>query len=432
MKKSITTFLFLLFSVLVLAHPDQKQVEKALYNLKNVTFTLLDSPDDSMLRYQLKVRQPIDHNDESKGYFDQSVYYIHRGFDRPTVMETNGYTLSHGQTELPKYFDTNYLSVEHRFFGDSTPNDTPYQYLTLEQATGDLHQVNQLFKELYKGKWISTGISKGGQTTIFYKYFYPDDVDVAVPYVAPFNKSLQDPRIYEFLDQVGTKACRTQIQKVQTALFQNKKQILEKLFWYAKGAKLQFNYIGSLDKAFDLAVLEYDFAFWQGGNNCDELPNTKDVDALTQNLLKISNIDFFSDATIKKFASHYYQAGTQMGYYGYDITPFKKYVSFSENPSAIYMPEGTSTESFDDSLLIKVQNWLDNDANDILYVYGDIDTWSATRVTPSKKVNSKSFMVDNADHYKARVANMNPAMQKEFFEAFKNFTGLEPIKELKN
>ena len=119
-----------------------------------------------------------------------------------------------------------------------------------------------------------------------------------------------------------------------------------------------------------------------------------------------------------------------MGYYGYDITPFKKYVSFQENPSAIYMPEGTSTADFDDSLLVKVQDWLDNNANQILYIYGQIDTWSATRVTPSDKVDSKSFMVPQADHYKARVSNMDPKMQKEFFDAFQHFTGLTPIKEL--
>ncbi len=428
MKKNITTLVFLLFYVLLWAHPDQKQVEKALYNLKNVTFTALESSDDNILEYKLQVRQPIDHNDESKGYFDQSVYYVHRGFDRPTVMETNGYTLSHGQTELPKYFDTNYLSVEHRFFGDSTPKDTPYEYLDLQQATADLHQVNQLFKELYKGKWISTGISKGGQTTLFYKYFYPQDVDIAVPYVAPFNKALEDKRIYEFLDNVGSQQCRESIQKVQIALFENKQQILPKLFWYAKGAGLKFDYIGSLEKAYDLAVLEYPFAFWQGGNDCQELPQVQNLDQLTDDFLKISNINFFSDQMMKKFASHYYQAGTQMGYYGYDITPFKQYVSFTENPSAIFMPQGTTTDSFDQSLILEVQKWLDTQANDILYIYGDIDTWSATRVIPSKEVNSKAFMVEDADHYKARVSNMNPKMKKDFFDHFEKITGLKPLK----
>ena len=31
----------------------------------------------------------------------------------------------------------------------------------------------------------------------------------------------------------------------------------------------------------------------------------------------------FSDEDIQKYASHYYQAGTQMGYYGYDVSDFK-------------------------------------------------------------------------------------------------------------
>ena len=32
---------------------------------------------------------------------------------------------------------------------------------------------------------LATGISKGGQATMFYRSYFPDDVDISVPYVAP-------------------------------------------------------------------------------------------------------------------------------------------------------------------------------------------------------------------------------------------------------
>lgn len=428
MFKKLTTLVFLLITILALAHPDKKAVEQALYNLKNVTFKQLEAKDDSYLLYELKIKQPIDHNDASKGFFYQKVHFYHRGFEQPTIMETNGYDLYVRASEMVDYLQSNYLNIEHRYFGESIPEGKPWQYLTMEQVADDLHEINQLFKELYKGKWISTGISKGGQTTIYYRYFYPNDVDVSIPYVAPFNQSLEEPRIYNFLNQVGEKSCRDKIQKIQIQLFENKEAILEKLNWYAKGANLTFDYIGSLEKAFEYAVLEYSFAFWQSGHSCELIPTTDNIDELTDYFLSISNIDFFSDRDINKYASHYYQAGTQLGYYGYDITPFKKYVSFTSNPLATFMPEGTSYSSFDDKLIKKVKTWLDEKANNIIYVYGETDTWSASMVIPSKKVNSKSYVLPKKDHGQARVKNMSPNMQKDFFDTLEKMSTLKPVK----
>ncbi|EHO09128.1 putative secreted tripeptidyl aminopeptidase [Myroides odoratimimus] len=429
MFKKLITLVFLLITVLAVAHPDQKKVEQALYNLKNVTFKQLESKDDSYLLYELRVRQLVDHTDPSKGYFYQKVHFYHKDFDHPMIMETNGYDLYVRASEMVNYLQSNYLNIEHRFFGESIPEGKPWQYLTMEQVTADLHEINQLFKEIYtNNKWISTGISKGGQTSIYYKYFYPNDVDVAIPYVAPFNQALEEPRIYPFLANVGDKSCRDKIYNIQVKLFENKTQILEKLKWYAKGARLSFNYLGSLEKAFEYAVLEYSFGFWQSGHSCTTFPNTKNIDELTEHFLSVSNIDFFSDQTIKRYESHYYQSGTQLGYYGYDITPFKKYVSFTSNPLATFMPEGTTYNNFNDALIQKVKTWLENDANNIIYVYGETDTWSASMVVPSAKVNSKAYVLPKKDHGQARVKNMTPEMRTQFFSTLEKMTGLKPLK----
>ena len=106
--------------------------------------------------------------------------------------------------ELSELFDANMIFVEHRYFLESTPEPCDWQYLTAENSAEDLHAVTTAFKTLYPGKWISTGISKGGQTSLLYRVFFPDDVDVSVPYVAPLCYAREDGRHEPFLRRVGT------------------------------------------------------------------------------------------------------------------------------------------------------------------------------------------------------------------------------------
>jgi len=232
-----------------------------LFNLPNVSFTDVSKPGDPYLTYDLLVKQPIDHQHPEKGYFSQWVQLRHRGFNNPTVIETHGYQMGRARNEVEQMLNANNLGVEYRFFGKSVPDSLQWQYLTIEQATADLHAVNQLFRQIYKGKWFSTGISKGGQTTLYYKFNYPDDVDVAIPYVAPIDNNLEDTRIYTFLDTIGKPECRQKIFEFQKFLLMNEEKALEKLTWYAKGAGLKFNYTGNLGKAYEYAILEYSFSF---------------------------------------------------------------------------------------------------------------------------------------------------------------------------
>jgi len=424
----LTTLCFLFSTILLSAQADEKKLERALFDLPDLSFTKISQPGQLPMQFGLRIRQPLDHKDPSKGYFFQRVILTHRGFERPTVMNTQGYDLNYGKSELELSLEANSLNIEHRFFGESRPDSMLWQYLTLEQVTADLHHINQLFKNLYKGKWISTGISKGGQTTIFYKYFYPTDVDVWIPYVAPFNNGLEDQRIYAFLDTVGPAECRKKILDFQKYMLQNEDKALEKLKWYAKGANLSFGYLGnSLGKAYELTVLEYSFSFWQWGGNCADIPLGQSLDSCLTHLLKISDVSFFADGDMKKYASHYYQAATQMGYYGYNIAPFRKLLKhFNSNPSAVFAPKEAGAVSYDNSLNEKVDQWLKEQGNNMIYIYGGYDTWSADRITPSPRVNSKSYILPGKDHGKARIKNMDKAMQNDLKKTLEAWLGMAP------
>ena len=429
--KSILLFIFSFLVLNSWAQPDKQRLERELFNMPNISFTDATKPGDPYLTYDLMVKQPLDHQHPEKGSFYQWVQLKHKGFNNPTVVvETHGYQMGRGRNEVEQILNANNIGVEYRFFGKSVPDSLQWEYLTIEQATADLHTVNQLFKQLYKGKWFSTGISKGGQTTLFYKYFYPEDVDVAIPYVAPIDNALEDTRIYTFLDTIGTPACRQKIHNFQEFLLKNEDKVIEKLNWYAKGANLKFNYTGNIGKSYEMAVLEYSFSFWQWGRSCDSIPTNQKLDDYVGELLKTSNISFFSDNDIAQYAPHYYQA-TQTGYYSYNIAPFKKYIQhFTSNPSAIFPPKKATQNSFSHELHQNFQRWLDKKGNNILYIYGGIDTWSAARVQVSDQVNSKSFLIPRAHHGTARIKNLPDEMKAEFAGKIKEWTGLEAKTEI--
>lgn len=399
-------------------------LEMKLFNLPDVVFKKIDTPEGFEAAYELQVRQPVDHEDPSKGYFYQRAYLSHRSFDAPMVLATEGYHRpSNRLYELTDYLDANQLDVEHRYFGTSLPKDPDYKYLNLEQAAADLHRVRELFGQVYGHPWVSTGISKGGQTAIFYRYFYPDDVAASVPYVAPLNLEIKDKRIYAFLDTIGSDACRQAIRQVQLRLLKERDKVLPRLKWYAEGADYEFTYL-SLEEAFEYGVLEYPFSFWQvGASTCEEIPSAKtaDLDVVLEHFMTVTGISLFNDESMTAYASHYWQAGTEMGYYGYETDDFKGMLkALSGEPSAVFMP-GKAPLTFEPSLVRKVYDWTQTKAGEMIYINGGTDTWSATGVPPTDKVDSRWYIMPGKDHTNARIKNMSEADREQLLKTLKKW-----------
>ncbi len=409
MKKHLL-FLVLYLTSFNFVYSQAQNIENRLFNLPDVIFKKIITPDSYEFAYELKVKQPLDHFDSTKGYFYQKVFLSHKAFDRPTVINTEGYSISSNYIlELSELLRANQIVVEHRFFGESLPDSMEYKYLNLKQATADLHHINQLIKKIYPGKWVSTGISKGGATTIFYRYFYPEDVDVSVPYVAPINKALEDKRIYSFLDTVGTDECREKIKFFQTRLLENRDEVLSFLKFYSIGARLKYSYL-TYEQAFEYAVLEYPFSFWQWEDSCKNIPsNETTLEDAVEYFISTNPLTLFGDGNINYFGSHYYQSATEMGYYGYETYKFKdliKHLPTDYNPMAIFAPNKMDV-SFDGSLLKEVHEWINREGNKFIYIYGAKDTWTACAVQPSKEVDSQWFFLKGKNHGGARIANMS-------------------------
>ena len=225
------------------------------------------------------------------------------GYDKPVLLETEGYsTRGGGGGELQSMLGGNVVTVEHRYFGNSIPSPLDWQYLTVKNAADDMHVIVSALKTIYSGKWISSGASKGGQTALFYKCYYPDDVDATVAYVAPINVTQEDPRINHFIETVGDAATRQKIKELQIALFKREDEILPFVKKFAD-SKNWTESMG-LSEAYEYGVLEYPYYFWQYGQTVTNIPPAdSSAEALAKYYNKVGTLRYYADQGKRQFRS---------------------------------------------------------------------------------------------------------------------------------
>lgn len=399
--------------------PDTERLEQLLFDLPDIRFERVNDVGE-FPAYMLNVRQDVNHEGEKDGSFYQRVLLVHRGFDAPTVMNTNGYTLERGNNELTQALEANYVSVEHRFFGPSTPSDRDWKQLTIQQAAGDYHHIRTLLGRIYSGRWVSTGISKGGETCTYYKYFYPDDVVLSVPYVAPFPIGLKDPRFYEFLDNMGSEECRNKIFAYQVAVLKNKAKLVPRLKYYLKGRNATVELIGGTEAALELFVLEYPFSFWQSGKRCEDVPDAQaSPDALLDHLIDNGDFWYLLDSSTESLAAHYYQHATQYGYYGYQTEKFGDLIrKWQGEPSACFFPYEKDLP-FDETLRAELIEWLKSDAKDLIFLYGAIDTWTVAQAEIGDNADVHKFILEGKHHGNARIQQADDEIREQILNLIK-------------
>ena len=214
---------------------------------------------------------------------------------------------------------------------------------------------------------------------MIHRSMYPDDVDGSVCYVAPLNFEREDSRIYHFLDTVGTQDQRGQVRDFQIRCFENKEIIVHLLDSIAN--KKGWNWDFGVQTAFEYYILEYSFAFWQWGQyDFDQIPGDDATpNNLLNHLLAVSGVSFFENRGVRDLEPFFHAAMTEMGMYGYEYEPFKEYL----NQEGDYLFEFTMpvpNASFSNEEMLKVQEFIQNDATEMIFIYGAKDTWSATAV----------------------------------------------------
>jgi len=383
------------------------------------------SPGDSMFAEQVEVefRQPLDHGDPGRGSFLQHVFVSHLDTTRPVLFETEGYAVRGARPrELTRIFRCNQIIVEHRYFGASRPDSMIWKYLTLKQSADDLHAIARALRAIYPGKWISSGTSKGGQTTLLYRYFYPHDVDVSVAYVAPVNLAREDPRLIAFFRSVGTPECRARIRDYQLALLGVADSMLPIMDAYARSKKTSFP-LGTR-RTFEHMVLEYPFSLWQYGTPCESTPSaTAPPESLFAHLLRVVGYSLFTAEGTSYFAPFQYQAYTELGYYGYDVTELKERMRAAPPPDNRDLAPPDAEIRYDCSVMQQISLWLQNEGSNILFLYGGTDPWSATAIELVGKTNAVKIVKPGGSHT-TRIGNLPPDQRELALSTLERWLGI--------
>ncbi|HSH65537.1 MAG TPA: S28 family serine protease [Bacteroidia bacterium] len=426
--KKIKTSLLLLMLLLIATYSFSREGKKIKIDLQESLAALFPKADIKKIdnlegfseSYQIILDEPIDHKNKEKGTFSQYIYLSHFDFKAPMVIVTEGYAAQYVKNEVSELLNTNQVIVEYRFYGKSRPDPIPWDNLTCDQAVEDYHTIASTLKKLYTGKWISTGISKGGETTLIYKSKYPDDIDIAIPYVAPLINGVEDKRTQQHINTIGTAECRAQLLAFQRNFLQNREPVLKIMEEYAKRKQMTFTEV-PMNEAIEYAALEFPFSFWQWGGKCDEVPGKNaTAQELVDYMNKIVGLYFYSDKKIDELLPSFYQHMRELGYYGFDLEPVKDLLQVVKSSSnSRFAPHGV-TIKYDPEYIQKVRRYVETKGNRILYIYGGNDTWVSCSPTPLPNVDALKMVLPGGSHA-TRIKKFPPEDQQKIMKTLKQW-----------
>ena len=357
------------------------------------------TPRDGFERsFEIIVQQPVDHNNPNGQQFNQRLYLHHLSDKAPMVFYPSGYA-AHPQRlyDLENKLEANLICATHRYVSDARPYPTDWQYLTIEQAVADHHEIVEIFKSYYKKQWLSMGRSKSGMTALFHRRFYPDDVDATIAWVSPMIHGVDDARFDNYLEKVGSTECRNRIITFQRTILEKKDEILPLIQSYMDQSSLTYNVEPEIILEYE--VCEYPFAYWQFYEMwpCESIPDENASAAvLYQHLKNLGGFQIYSDEYRDYYSPLYYMAYNELGWYKLK----KDYLSdlLTTNPSySFFVPENINL-IFKPEVMQDIENWLQNEGNNIIYIYGENDTWTAGAIELTGATNAIKIVQPNANH----------------------------------
>jgi hypothetical protein len=380
--------------------------------------------------FVIHFEQKVDHDDPASPTFLQEVSLLHHDeLNYPMVVHTSGYWDYYLDrvVELTGLLGANQISIEHRYFGESRPEPADWSKLTIEQMAADQHEIVTALKHIYEGKFITTGGSKGGMTAIYYRRFYPDDVDGTVPYVAPISFGAPDVRYASFLDTLGPDACRQQVRALATEMLANRRDaFIAKAQAQASSTSLAYNRV-PIGPAVESSIFNFEWSFWQyfGVGECATLPApTSDDSTLWRLLDDISPVSDNADARIGQFDAYYYQAYHQLGYPDGGATYLDPYLLYTDADYLNALP--TAQPMYDGGVaMTDIDQFVREEGDRFLFIYGQWDPWTGGQFELGDATDSLVLVQAEGTHG-SRITKLAEADRKAAFDKLEAWTGITP------
>lgn len=410
---------------------DPVALEAALREVGVAGVRAVFAEDASTLAFELFFEQPLDHDAPDGRTFLQRAVLVHRHTRAPMVLNPTGYMLFEGYEQLPEELTTmlagNQLQVEHRFFGTSMPDDVgpaDWAHLTVAQAAADHHRIVTLLKRLYGDAWLETGHSKGGMTSVFHHVLYPDDVDAVVAYVAPISFAINDTRGQAFLDEVGDAACRDTIRAYQENAARQRQEIVAIMQQASPTLS-----VAQLEGWYAATIAPIEWGYWQFANGCADagfyIPNPDPAGTAAELGLNFNLENQFIDLPTS-FVAYSHQVQHELGQPDQYSAHLDGLLGDIENaPFTAYLdatlPFPLPTYDGGDTMREVQRRVLQHD--DIVFVYGGHDPWTAVAFDPGAAGNV-SVVAPGINHG-ALLLDLSPADRDAALDVVLGRTGID-------
>jgi len=210
--------------------------------------------------YVVYYNQPLNHSQAGSAHFPlRALITVYKNGDPTKAVNhvyASGYNIMTGYImrpdsifgsdtkdcafEIAHRYNANHIQIEHRYFQQSAPAQcwTTLDDLRAEEAAADFHYFFEALKKVLKGKYVMSGVSKGGITTLLQHRFYPNDMDIFVPYSAPFFDTDRDTVMHRYWYNNGwNEEYRTMFMNVRKAGFDRQDNIFPAFLKMRGGAK---------------------------------------------------------------------------------------------------------------------------------------------------------------------------------------------------
>ncbi len=410
--------------------PDVLAELQALPNVADATEKM--TADDGYHYYVVHFIQPADHDDPASPTFLQEVSLLQRDVTAPMIVHTSGYWDYYldREVELTQLLHANQISIEHRFFGNSRPQPADWSKLTIAQMAADEHAIITALRTIYQGAFISTGGSKGGMTAIYFRRFFPDDVDGTVAYVAPLMLGAPDTRFPPWIATLGPADCHAAVQAAAVEMLMNRRAALEQRA-QAQADQMGFQYTRvALGPAVETAIESVEWYFWQynGVVDCPKVPAvTATDDDLFAFLDAVSPVSGSDDDSNAAFEAFVYQTFFQLGYPDDGTTYLKPYYMYMDSDFDGEFPVGVAKPTYDGGTAMQdIQSFVATMGHEIVFVYGGWDPWTGGKFALGSAPDTLELIQAMGTHGSS-LQHLAPGDRAAAFAQIKAWTGVTPI-----
>ena len=411
--------------------PTEIDIFDRLQAIPGMVVTEQNSGVEGYRYFVMEYEQPADHGAEGGPVFQQRLLLHHRDAAAPFVLGTSGYNVNPTRQRLREpasLLQANQLFVEQRFFTPSRPEPADWSLLTIEQAATDHHRIVDVLKPIYTGKWISSGASKGGMTSVYHRRFFPDDVDGTVAYVAPHSFGTKDARYLDFVASLGSSTCQDALRYYQREVLLRRPEMLARIDAQATMNGLTYELLGR-EKALEVATLELNFTFWQYYDEsiCPEVGAEPPTDDDVWTFLdEVASPSLWSDEDFLTYEPYYWQAATELGFPAVEESHVADLLQFPGIDAAETFLTPGKTPVFDAAAMQDVSTWISAEGERLLFVYGETDPYTAAAFELGNAKDSYRLLAPGKNHSASIVDLVEPDRAKAL-DALEAWTGVTPV-----